>query len=115
MEETIDRMHTKTGHQGIRRTFELLQNQYWWNNMFQTVATRLAKCPCRLKKLQANQVSKVQDNIVCKNIWEQIAIDWLYIGKKGSKGHMYALTIVDLFSRYSIAIPTEKPAGITRD
>src|SRR5215510_2177923 len=51
------------------------------------------------------------DHIVVTDRWHTLACDWLYIGLRGSRGSVYALTVVDLCTRYFIAISTIDKSG----
>jgi transposase InsO family protein len=108
----LTRLHEQAGHQGVHRTYELLQQRFWWKNMFKDVCLHVGSCKCRYKKQQANVYKELRgQHIVVNERWHTLAIDWLKIGRRGRRGCEYALTIVDLCTRFSIAIPTTGKDG----
>lgn len=110
--EILTKMHEQSGHQGIQRTYALLQERFWWENMFKDVCEHIASCSCRMSKLRANKWNDfVGDHITVTERWHTLACDWLYTGRRGKYNSHYVLTIVDLCTRYSVAIPTPDKSG----
>src|SRR5271168_3694728 len=67
---------------------------------------------CRVSKLRANKWNDYpHEYIHVTERWHTIACDWLYIGKRGKYGSQYCFTLVDLCTKYSIAIPTKNKNG----
>ena len=110
--EILEQIHEGCGHQGIHRTYELLHDRYWWRNMFKDVCEHIQGCECRLRKLRSNPFNEgPTEHIVVTERWHTIAIDWLEVGRRGKYGSTKVLTIVDLCTRYSLAIPATDKSG----
>ena len=43
-EKLVLHFHEELGHFGVKRTYSLLQNQYWWNGMQIDVQQIIVKC-----------------------------------------------------------------------
>ncbi len=75
--------------------------------MFKDVCEHIQGCECRLRKLTSNPFKKgPAEHIVVTERWHTIAIDWLEVGRRGKYGSNKVVSIVDLCTRYSLAIPT---------
>ena len=105
--------YEESGHLGIQRTYEIALDRFWWENMFKDVCLHIQSCStCRKGKNKANNFnSDSQDHIVATERWHTLACDWLYVGHRGRRGGRYVLSVVDLCTRYSIAIPTSDKSG----
>ena len=111
-DDILKQVHENGGHQGVHRTYELLHDRFWWENMFKDVCEHIQGCECRLKKLSSNKFNNNKnDHIVVSERWHTLAMDWLYVGRRGKYGSTYVLTVVDLFTRYSLAIPAANKSG----
>ena len=50
--------HRKTGHFGVRRTYELIKLHYWWPGLYREVARVVANCKaCDLAKARPSKVA----------------------------------------------------------
>jgi hypothetical protein len=112
--DILHQIHEKGGHQGVNRTYELLHDRFWWENMYKDVCEHIKSCTCRKNKLSSNKFKNLKgEHIVVPNRWHTLAIDWLDIGRRGKYGSTKVLTIVDLFSRFSLGIPANDKSGTT--
>jgi putative transposase len=111
-ERILAEIHEKGGHQGVNRTYELLHDRFWWKNMYRDVCTHIQGCECRKRKLTSNSFKNLKgEHIVVRERWHTLAIDWLYVGRRGKYGSFYVLSIVDLFTRFSLGIPAVSKDG----
>lgn len=94
-------------HPGKRSTVKLITERFVWNNMKRDIA-QMAKCciPCQKSKIGKHNKSALQTFAVPDKRFEHINID--LIGPLPlSHGFKYCLTIIDRFTRWPVAIPTE--------
>ena len=108
----IKTCHDHSFHPGITKTFAIMQERFWWENMMKSIVTHVSSCSCRHDKPGAAKYNNFnKDHIVCTKRWQTIAIDWLDIGKTGKYGNTTVLTVIDLFTRFAIAIPSKGKTG----
>jgi hypothetical protein len=102
------------GHQGIRKTQEQVARRAYfpaWKNTVVDVCCSCEECakyhrgrPPRQGPLQMQEVSNVMD---------QLDIDLTGPHPTSSKGHVYIMTAVDVFSRFLVAVPIRNKAALT--
>jgi hypothetical protein len=64
------------------------------------------------QKLTSNSFKNLKgDHIVVEERWHTLAINWLYVSRRGKYGSVYVLSIVDLFTRFSLGILAVTKAG----
>src|SRR3981081_2161131 len=95
------------GHQGHKRTEELILRQYYWSRMGNSVAQYVKRCDkCQRMK---NIPEKVQGKLVANQIpeapWEDISVDFIG-GLPPTQGYDSILTVVDRFLKMVHLIPT---------
>ena len=106
------------GHQGIEKTLELIQRQFWWPKMRQDVQQFVTSCPqCqRTKIFPARPSGLLQPNPIPDAPWQTISID-LITGLPPSNTYNAICTIVDRFSKMVHLVPTHETVtseGIAR-
>ena len=115
LQEEIIRQHHDDpvhGHPGIRRTMELIQRGYEFNNMKEKVTNYIKKCAdCQKNKHSTHaQYGEMQAIELPEEPWTNITMDFV-TGLPWSKdpttgiGYNAILVIVDRFTKYAIMIP----------
>ena len=99
-----------SGHLGRRRTFINISRDYYWHGMRHDVTRWVAAClACRRRKtprpMNAGEPGEVS---VATRPWQVVAVDIVSASVKSAGGHTKILTILDLFTRYVIAIPLRR-------
>ena len=99
-----------SGHVGRRRTFEMLRRSYYWPSMRKDVKRWVAAClACRRRKtprpMHAGHPGAVS---TAKRPWDTVAIDVVSASATSKDGYTKVLTVLDLFSRYVLAIPIRR-------
>ena len=99
-----------SGHVGRRRTYAQISSAYYWPNMSKDVKRWVQAClACRRRKiprpLHAGQPGAVS---TATRPWECVAIDIVSTTTTSQGGYTKILTMIDLFTRYVIAVPLRK-------
>ena len=106
-------IHDDSGHQGLERTFELLQSHIFWPNMFKDIDTYLLNCE-RCQVLKGNYVGpKTQmGSLSAKQPLELLCIDFTKADpSKGGKENV--LILMDAFLKFSQAFVTNNKKALT--
>jgi len=104
----IDLFHNSPlgGHVGITRTFRRIATLYYWTTLWTDVVNFIQQCvPCQTEKVRRRTPAAHEERFTAPTIpFHTIAMD--YIGPlPQSEDFRYALVIIDMFTRYAIAIP----------
>ncbi|XP_063994529.1 uncharacterized protein LOC135172231 [Diachasmimorpha longicaudata] len=95
------------GHKGTTKTFNRLRQNFFWPSMRQDVIELIRNCrACQLKKLV--RVKTKQPMVITdtpKAAFDKIAMDMVGPLSKTKNDNIYILTIQDLLTKYSLAIP----------
>ena len=95
------------GHKGITKTYQRVKTRYSWNGMKSDIQTFIENCrSCQLKKLV--RVKTRQPMILTDTpdtAFDKISMDIMGPLPASRNGNMYILTIQDLLTKYSLAIP----------
>ncbi|KAI2646815.1 Transposon Ty3-G Gag-Pol polyprotein [Labeo rohita] len=95
-------VHTSlsSGHPGISRTHQLLQNLFWWPSMAQEVTRYVKSCPtCAQSKTPKELLSVLlQPLAIPQRPWSHLSIDFI-TDLPPSNNFTTILTIIDRFSK----------------
>ena len=110
-EQVIKSCHDGHGHQGIERTELLIRGKYYWPGMHKDVKHWVQQCErcCLAKQIK---VKSPLGSLVATKPLEVISMDFTLL-EKSSSGVENVLIITDVFTKYSIAIPTKDQKSIT--
>jgi len=100
----INHAHGLT-HAGSKRTLRSISTRYYWSDMVKEI-TRWCGCclVCRKRKTTRPWGDGVPKTMSCTRPLQRIAMD--LIGKfRKSGGNEYVLTMIDVFSRFTISVP----------
>ena len=102
------------GHKGITKTYWRIKNRYQWPNMKSYIQIHIQNCRnCQLKKLvrlKTRQPMVVMDTPAAA--FEKISMDIMGPLPETRAGSAYILTIQDLLTKYSLAIPLKQATAI---
>ena len=102
------------GHKGITKTYWRIKNRYQWPNMKSDIQIYIQNCRnCQLKKLvrlKTRQPMVVTDTPAAA--FEKISMDSMGPLPETRAGSAYILTIQDLLTKYSLAIPLKQATAI---
>ena len=99
-----------SGHLGWRRTLRHIATAYFWDGMSKDVRRWVQSClACRRRKTPRNLHAGVPGAVsVATRPWQTVAIDVVSASTKSAEGYTKILTVMDLFSRYVMAIPLKR-------
>ena len=94
------------GHQGITRTTKRMKKFVWWPNLQKDVQAFINSCPvCGTFKPKRSD-GGVEGALNCSQLFHTISLD--FIGPRKIHGvKFWILVIIDHYSRYMVAVPTE--------
>ena len=94
------------GHQGIKRTRDLLKLHYYWPNMNRDVEAYVKECEsCSKLKVGKNPTAPLGELPETSYPFELTSLDICGPYPETKRGNRYLLTFIDHFSRYPEAIP----------
>lgn len=105
-----------TGHMGRNKTLDLIAMHFWWKGMSGDVRRRVRGChACQMRKAPRPTKHMKPGELVANEPWELVSIDVVGPLPEAS-GEVKLLTVVDVFSRYPLAIPipNEKAETVAR-
>jgi len=107
--EIMTEAHCSTvgGHKGVTKTYQRIREKYYWTKMKEDVQNFIRLCrTCQLKKLvrqKTRQPMVITDTP--GQAFDKVALDIVGPIRRTQKGNLYLLTMQDLLTKYSIAIP----------
>ena len=105
--------HDSSFHQGQERTYQLLQARCFWHNMKADVETHIKQCRrCLTAKEARTKVYQPMGHLRASRPLEIIAIDFLKLDR-AANGLEDVLIITDIFTKYTIAVPTKDQKATT--
>ena len=98
--------HDYSGHNGFRRTYNAMKRQYYWPGMRKDILRHCKRChQCALQNQGTGEVGFDHFNVPSLPM-EFICMDLVGpISPQTSKGNKYILTIIDMLTGYTIAVP----------
>ena len=93
-------LHTKLGHVGSDRVYQLARERFYWLNMESDIRHFVShQCKCVGDKHPVRQTRAPLQSINSSCPLELVSVDFLELEKSG--GYRYLLVIVDHFTRYT--------------
>jgi transposase InsO family protein len=109
--DALKATHNDYGHQGVERTLVLLRSRCYWPKMLRDVEEWVKSCErCVLSKQE--QVKTPLGTIRATRPFEVVAMDFTLMDK-ASNGCETILVLTDVFSKYTIAVPTPDQKATT--
>ena len=98
--------HDYSGHNGFRRTYNAMKRQYYWPGMCKDILRHCKRChQCALQNQGTGEVGFDHFNVPSLPM-EFICMDLVGpISPQTSKGNKYILTVIDMLTGYTIAVP----------
>ncbi|UYV76084.1 K02A2.6-like, partial [Cordylochernes scorpioides] len=100
------------GHFGVRKTLRRLRSEYFWPRMRTEVQNYIRRCEnCQFSNQGASKAANAP-HFRPMQPFEHIAIDFIGPLETTPQGHNSILSIMDLFTKYPILVPTrDQTAG----
>lgn len=115
-EEIIKENHASAigGHKGITKTYYRIKHRYFWPHMKREIEAYIQNCRnCQLKKL--TRIKTKQPMILTDTpdaSFDKVSIDIMGPLPTSPNGYNYILTIQDLLTKYSLAIPLRSASAL---
>ena len=110
-EQIIKEMHENPlgGHQGIARTFNKINTQYYWKGMRRQIKEYIQKCPTCQKNKTNNRTLKEPMVITttANRAFEKIFLDVVGPLPRSNNGNNFILTLQDDLTKFAWAVPME--------
>uniref|UniRef100_A0A3B3H3G3 Gypsy retrotransposon integrase-like protein 1 n=1 Tax=Oryzias latipes TaxID=8090 RepID=A0A3B3H3G3_ORYLA len=111
--EVLEQVHQHHGHQGIERTLALLRARCYWPGMSKDVAHWCQACErCQLAKDNSRSHSAPLGHLIASRPNELVAMDFTIL-EPSRTGVENVLVLTDVFSKYTVAIPTRDQRAAT--
>lgn len=105
-EEVLTEVHQRHGHQGVERTLELLRQRCYWPGMSSDVARWCQSCErCQVAKNTQPAARSFMGHLLASRPNEILAMDFTVL-EPTHNGIENVLVMTDVFSKYTLAIPT---------
>ena len=112
-DEVLQELHDKMGHQGIDRVEKLVRSRFYWPNIRSDIQHWISMCErCNLAKMPHLKVRTPMHSIVAREPLEVIAIDFTVL-EPASNGMENVLVMTDVYSKFTIAVPTRNQTAQT--
>ena len=106
--------HDKSGHNGAKRTYAALKRNYYWQGMRKEVFRHCKSCKECLLQNQTTTSQKFSHFKPPEYPMQQICMDLVGpITPTSTRGNRYILTVVDMLTGYTMAIPIQNKAAET--
>ncbi|KAK9515992.1 hypothetical protein VZT92_026587 [Zoarces viviparus] len=111
--EVLTGVHQEHGHQGVERTLELLRARCYWPGMSSEVADWCQTCErCQVAKDTQPATRSYLGHLLASRPNEILAIDYTLL-EPAHNGLENVLVMTDVFSKYTLAIPTRDQRAST--
>lgn len=111
--EVLTRMHTEHGHQGVERTFKLVRGRCYWPGMFKDIEAFCKACErCIVSKAPQPRVVAAMGSLLAFRPLEVVAMDFTVL-EPSSDGRENVLVLTDVFSKFTVAVPTRDQRAVT--
>ena len=102
------------GHMGVRRTLHQVQRRAYWPGWKEDVRRYCARCPeCSTYHRGGPKKQGALRPQLVGEPWERVAIDLTGPHPTSRSGHVYILTVIDLFTKWAEAIPLRNKEAVT--
>lgn len=114
----IERLHQELGHLGASKCSDFIRTRFFWPGLVSSVEKEVRKCAvCKASK-SPHQLTRVPmgKNRIADVPFRMIALDHWGPVTRSSRGNLYLLVVVDIFSKYVLLHPCRdtKAPGVTK-
>ena len=112
-EKTLVSLHDKMGHQGGDRTESLVRQRCFWPGMQKEIREYVFSCRrCVQAKPPARHIRTPMEHLTASQPNEMLTLDFTLM-EPGVGGVENVLTITDVFSKFSVAVPSRNQLAVT--
>lgn len=111
--QVMESLHGKQGHQMIERFEASIRKRCFWPTLHSDAVNWIAKCErCLLSKMPYHKIKTSLGRLIAKKPLEVLAIDFTLL-ERPSDGKENVLVMTDVFSKFTVAIPTKDQTADT--
>ncbi len=112
-DEVFRQLHEGHGHQGRDRTYELIRRRCYWPSMSAYVQEHCQNCwQCAISKSSHLVARAPMGHLLASKPNQILAIDFTSL-EPSSDGREHVLIMTDVFSKYTLAVPTRDQRATT--
>ena len=112
-EELLQSTHDSCGHQGAERTERLVRDRCWWPGLQHDVKRYVSQCQrCAVAKGPYHSTRTPLGSLLATKPLEVLAMDFTQL-EPSSDGRENILVLTDVFTKFSIAVPTKDQKATT--
>jgi len=112
-DQLLESLHDSAGHQGVERTISLVRKRCFWVGLDKDVRNWIRHCErCSVSKAPFPQIRPKIKSLLAFKPLEIVAMDFTLLDK-ASDGREDVLVITDVFTKYTIALPTRNQKAAT--
>lgn len=109
----LEYAHDRLGHQGLERTERTLRARCYWPKLAVDVRNWRDQCTrCNIAKMPHENIKTPMKPLTAHEPLEILAIDFTML-EKSSSGYENVLVMTDVFSKYTVAVPTRNQSAQT--
>lgn len=111
--DVLTQLHQEHGHQGVERTTELVRQRCFWPGMTSDIKQWVQGCErCQVAKDARPVVGSFMGHLLASRPNEIVAMDFTVL-EPSRNGLENVLVITDVFSKYTVAVPTRDQRAST--
>ncbi|XP_036140388.1 uncharacterized protein LOC118644842 [Monomorium pharaonis] len=103
------------GHKGVTKTYNRLRPHYFWSSMKKDISDLIRKCKqCQIKKL--TRIKTKEPMIITDTpgtAFDKVSLDIMGPLPITIKGNQYILTMQDLLTKYTVAVPLNDATSVS--
>lgn len=109
----LTQLHQEHGHQGVERTTELVRQRCFWSGMTSDIKEWIQRCErCQVAKDARPVSGSFMGHLLASRPNEIVAMDFTLL-EPSQNGLENVLVITDVFSKYTVAVPTRDQRAST--
>ena len=109
----LRQLHDFFGHQCLESTTELIRSRFYWPTLTTDMAEHCRKCiRCRVAKEPTPKTQPYMSPVKAVRPLQIVALDFTLF-EKSTSGIENVLVITDIFTKYTIAVPTRDQTAKT--
>lgn len=103
----------KASHGGIAKTLARIKTQHYWPSMGKDIKDYVRKCEiCQVTKYPSITMRhEMGQKKEVTRPWEMVSIDLIGPLPRSKKGNTYCLVIIDVFTKFTLLHPINKPTS----
>lgn len=112
-ERVLQLMHDDRGHQGAERTAKSVRQRVYWPRMYADINQYIKACQrCTVAKAPQPKIRPPMGSLLASKPLEVVAVDFTVL-ERSSDGFENVLVITDVFTKFTIAVPTKDQTAVT--